>query len=108
MPERSEPIRFEGRLRRLEWDEAKRQSNLLKHGIDFQQLEATLTNTYVLDFDADHSETEDRWRLLGLIRDRVAAVTIRIDIDSVRIISARFANDEETAAYFDRCFGRLR
>ncbi len=101
----SPTVWFDGRWRRLEWDERKRRSNLAKHGIDFAALTATFANTYILEFDESHSKTEDRWRLSGLLRNNVVVVIIRIDQLALRIISARYANDEETQSYFEQCFG---
>ncbi len=80
-----------------EWDEAKRQANIAKHGIDFQTIE---------DFDWDTSLRKEVIRggkarvfELGFIGDRLYAVVYTEREENIRIISIRKANDREFNHY---------
>jgi uncharacterized DUF497 family protein len=87
-------------MQQLEWDEAKRQSNLNKHGIDFRDLGP------VFD-DAGRIEVEDRRRdygeprrvLFGSLHERLLHVTYAVRGSAHRIISARKANLREQRFY---------
>ncbi len=90
---------------RFEWDEAKNQANIRKHGIDFRQAAYVFSDPFALSIpDDDHSEMEERWLLLGKnLSNQVLLVvhTFRYD-DVIRIISARKATATETATYVKR------
>ncbi len=90
---------------RFEWDEAKNQANIRKHGIDFRQAAYVFADLFALSIpDDDHSEMEERWLLLGKnLSNQVLLVvhTFRYD-DVIRIISARKATATETATYVKR------
>jgi uncharacterized protein len=89
------------------WDEAKRRRNLRKHGVDFADLPAVFSRPRLIEFDAEHSEDEDRWRLIGLLGSSVVVVIYREHEEEIRIISARHANREETRVYYGNCFGEF-
>jgi uncharacterized DUF497 family protein len=55
----------------FEWDEAKRESNLKKHGIDFLDTQELFAKPYIEDYDSNSPAEEDRWRVIGLIGERV-------------------------------------
>lgn len=90
---------------RFSWTAAKAESNRIKHGVDF----ATATDVFrdplaVTIFDADHSETEDRWVTLGQTEDGLLVVvhTLREtqpDMLDVHVISARRATTKERRQY---------
>lgn len=90
---------------RFEWDEAKNQANIRKHGVDFRQAAYVFADPFALSIpDDDHSEMEERWLLLGKnLSNQVLLVvhTFRYD-DVIRIISARKATATETATYVKR------
>lgn len=51
---------------RFEWDEAKNQANIRKHGIDFAEAVYVFSDPFALSIpDDDHSEHEEPWALLG-------------------------------------------
>jgi len=51
----------------FEWDESKNKANFQKHGISFEEAESVFYDQYALLIaDPDHSETEDRFLLMGL------------------------------------------
>jgi uncharacterized DUF497 family protein len=87
------------------WDENKNQSNIRKHGISFYEAAYVFSDPFALSIpDDDHSETEDRWLLLGKnLNERLLLVihTLRHD-DIIRIISARKATANETKTYTKR------
>ena len=55
----------------FEWEEAKRQANISKHGIDFLDLPKMFEWPILDDYDHRHSGREDRWRAIGLLKGRV-------------------------------------
>lgn len=84
-----------------EWDEAKRQENLRKHGVDFADAIAALEDPLALTRDDPTAVGEIRLVTLGRSDiDRVLYVvwTAR-DPDAIRIISARKASPGEARQY---------
>ena len=58
----------------LEWDEAKRESNLQKHGIDFADLAELFENETATKIDETFDYGEDRLLAFGLLKGEVVAV----------------------------------
>ena len=92
----------------FEWDAAKAQSNLAKHGIALEQAATVLTDPLALTvFDAEHSTDEERWFTLGMSQEgKLLAlshtfVTTAPDQARVRLISAREATRNERRQYTD-------
>lgn len=88
---------------RFEWDENKNKINIKKHKVSFEEAETVFydENALVIS-DPDHSETEDRFIILGLSaspRLLVVCHCYREPEDTVRIISARKATKNETKSY---------
>ena len=90
----------------FEWDPAKAQANLAKHGVSFAQAATVLADPLALTvFDAEHSQSEERWFTLGLSsQGRLLAVAhtytvTGTDSARVRIISAREATRSERQQY---------
>ncbi|NEQ95193.1 MAG: BrnT family toxin [Cyanothece sp. SIO2G6] len=84
------------------WDEAKNLSNQQKHNVDFAEAKTVFQDDYArLIFDPDHSDTEDRFILLGLsARFRLLIVChCYREGETIRIISARRANKFEKRQY---------
>ena len=53
----------------FEWDENKNQINQRKHGISFEEAQAVFEDEHAILFDdPDHSESEERFLLIGLDR----------------------------------------
>ena len=88
----------------FEWDEEKREANLVKHGVDFLDLAALFDGPTleIIDDRRDYGET--RINCLGEIEGRVFIVTYtwRGQGKSIcrRIISARKADDREQRTYY--------
>jgi uncharacterized DUF497 family protein len=82
------------------WDEAKRRSNLRKHGIDFVGSEAVFAGAIVTILDDRFDYGEQRFVTFGLLDGRVVAVTHTEDAEVIRIISVRKATKNEESSYF--------
>lgn len=51
----------------IRWDEAKERANRRKHGISFREAATAFADEHALVMpDPDHSQSEDRFLLLGL------------------------------------------
>ncbi len=88
------------RFMRFEWDEIKRESNILKHGFDFIDVEGIFDGETVTILDNRSNYKEERFITLGLLEGRVVVI-IHTEIDDViRIISARKATKNEEISYF--------
>ncbi len=81
----------------FEWDELKREANLSKHGIDFEDARVAMAEPHlVLPADRPH---EERWIALVKVNVRLVAVVYTIRGRACRIISARIARRNERKAY---------
>jgi uncharacterized DUF497 family protein len=81
-----------------EWDEAKARSNLLKHGVTFEEAKTVFTDDQAL-YLADASDAE-RFIAIGTsVRGRGLFVVHVERGTRERIISARKANAQEIRAY---------
>lgn len=91
---------------RFEWDPNKAAGNVRKHGVSFEEASTVFDDIDALRiYDPDHSETEDRFILMGLsarLRILVVCHCYREDDETVRIISARKATARESEEYIRR------
>jgi uncharacterized DUF497 family protein len=85
---------------RFEWDEAKRRSNLLKHGFDFVGIEEAFEGNTVTILDDRFDYGEERFVTLGLLNERVVVIVHTETHDTIRIISVRKATRNEKIGYF--------
>jgi uncharacterized DUF497 family protein len=83
-----------------EWDEAKRRSNLEKHGLDFRDAWLVYENPEKLTY-ISHRGEESRWMDLAmvLIHGRLLVLIYTMRGKKVRIISFRPASREERDHY---------
>lgn len=82
------------------WDEAKRQANLDKHGLDFIDAAMVLESPYRLDVASVRSG-ERRMQSFAYVFDVLAVLTV-VHVareDALRIVSFRPASEEERSAY---------
>lgn len=81
----------------FEWDEAKAEGNLRKHGVSFPEAATTFVDTLAAIFpDPDHSDEEVREILVGHSeRNRLLVVSFTERGANIRIISARVASAGE-------------
>jgi len=88
------------------WDSRKASINLKKHNVSFEEAKTVFDDSEALLLpDPDHSETEDRFILLGLsssLRLLIVCHCYRENDDIIRIISARKATKNETTTYLRR------
>ena len=91
---------------RFEWDTRKAAANLKKHRVSFDEAQTVFLDEEALVIeDPDHSETEDRFILLGLsagLRVLFVCHCVRESGSLIRIISARRANRSEQEQYRER------
>lgn len=89
----------------FDWDSRKDKSNTKKHGVSFEDAKAAFYDeTAIIFHDPDHSAEEERYILLGLsIRAGVLVVChcVREEDSVIRIISARRADKQEEADYWE-------
>jgi uncharacterized DUF497 family protein len=82
----------------FEWDEAKRQGNLDKHGLDFRLARRLFDGRPIVTTRSSYRE-EDRFLTTGAIDDLfVTAVWTRRG-EAIRLISLRRARDAERRAH---------
>ncbi len=81
----------------FEWDESKRQSNLAKHGVDFQDALRIFGGPVFEKANRGHGE--DRVLAIGVIEEVEIVVVYVIRGDRRRIISARRAHRDERQDY---------
>ena len=86
----------------FEWDEEKRQANLVKRGIDFRQMPELFDGPTVEAVYDRMNYDETRINALGEIDGRVYAVAYTWRGANRRIISARKANEREQRPYYAR------
>jgi len=81
------------------WDERKRHSNVVKHGIDFQDAIEVFSDPDALSIKSRAEHEEDRHLIVGRCKGRVIAVIFTWRGDTIRVISARIARREERQRY---------
>lgn len=84
---------------RFEWDEAKRRSNIQKHGIDFVGIEKAFAGATVTVLDDRFDYGEPRFFTLALLSGRVVVIAHTETQEAIRIISVRKATKNEEASY---------
>lgn len=83
----------------ISYDEAKRLSNIEKHGIDFVGAETVFTNFHITQEDCRETYSETRFVTIGVLNGIVVvAHTPRNDCD--HIISIRKAEKHEQKYYW--------
>ena len=83
------------------WDPTKAAENLQKHGVDFREAATVFDDPLSTTFpDADHSEGEQRFLILGTSAlGRILVVSHTDTGDTIRIISARATTRRERRFY---------
>jgi len=86
---------------KFEWDRVKNAKNTSKHGIDFNTAKGLWDDKNRIEIHAPHP-VENRWIIIGRIKDRLwtAIYTMRAEI--IRIISVRRSREKEAALYEDQ------
>lgn len=88
---------------KFEWDENKNQSNIEKHGINFEEAtQAFNDKDYIKKFDRVVG-TEKRTHIIGKILNVVVALVVYTERNNnIRIISARRASKKERGLYYGK------
>lgn len=93
-------LRVYNKVMRYLWDEAKRQANLRKHGLDFADVERVFDSPLVLieDHRADYGEQ----RMIGIgMLDFLVVLVVHVESpEEIRIISMRKADNDETDLFY--------
>ena len=85
----------------FEWDQAKAESNLRKHGISFSAATRVFDDAWAIERpDARNDYGEDRFILIGEASGEVLVVVFTERVEGLRIISARRASKNERVQYY--------
>ena len=89
---------------RFEWDETKAESNLRKHGIDFDDAIEVFYDPHAVCEQDCVVDGELRWQTIGIVGDVVVlqvahTVSEQNDDEVIRIISSRRATRKERRRY---------
>ena len=86
---------------KFEWDEQKAASNIVKHGVSFDEAVSVFGDVIALTFaDTEHAEVEERSRTYGISsKGRLLVVVHTERRNGIRIISARKATRYEKSIY---------
>jgi len=82
----------------FEFDEAKSQANLDKHGIDFVAAQGLWQDPYLLEIRAK-SEDEQRFLLIGKIGEKYWSAVVTYRDARIRLISVRRSRKKEVELY---------
>lgn len=84
----------------FEWDEAKNEINIRKHGIDFADIKDMFNHPMLTLLDNREDYGEERWISVGWIQQLIGVVVyVERHEDTIRIISARKATKHEVRRY---------
>ena len=85
----------------FEWNIAKSEENLKKHGVSFTEAELAFEDFYAIEeFDNEHSTAEEsRYKMLALASAKILVVVYTMREENFRIISAREAEKYERELY---------
>lgn len=83
------------------WDRKKAASNRRKHGVSFEEATTVFADPLArIEWDADHSEIEERELILGKsVSGRLLVVSFVQRGSAIRMISARLATRRERHAH---------
>lgn len=90
----------------FEWDDAKAEGNLAKHGVDFMDAMTVLLDPLMMTrFDDAHDDDEDRWVSVGRAGSGQLLLVVHTfgatgpNTALVRLVSARLATRREREQY---------
>ena len=85
----------------FEWNDAKAQSNLAKHGVGFEAAYRVFGDAFALDrLDSEIEPCEMRYLITGMVNGVLLTVVYTERGDRIRIISARKATRHEQREYY--------
>jgi len=83
-----------------EWDEAKKLTNIQKHGIDFVEIDTVFAGQTVTILDSRFDYGEARFITVGLLKGNAVVIAHTETDEVIRIISVRKATKNEEIRYF--------
>jgi len=84
------------RLLKYTWDTEKRESNLLKHGLDFVLAEQIINAPEMLDLiDDRYDYGEERHIAYAVVNGERLCLCYTLREDEIRVISLRHAHEKE-------------
>ena len=86
---------------RFVWSDAKRDSNLAKHGLDFADVELVFDGAILTVEDTRFWYGEKRYITLGLLHHTPVYIAHTEYAEEIRIISFRNATRREARIYFE-------
>ena len=97
-------IEFELGDLKFVWDSEKAEINLKKHKIKFEDAVYVFFDDNRIDeFDELHSDDEDRYKIIGKV-EKILVVIYTERKENFRIISARRADKDEEADYYEQFY----
>jgi len=84
------------------WDENKRQINLEKHGLDFENADSVLNSRYRLDVNVIRND-EMRTQSFSYVMNKLAVLSlVHLERENLtRIVSFRYASKTESEVYYE-------
>jgi uncharacterized DUF497 family protein len=92
---------------RFEWDDGKSRSNLLKHGIDFEEAKNLWLDENRIQIRAPYP-VENRGILISKYKGKLWTAIFTMRSDATRIISVRCARRKEAKLYEKETSGEKR
>ncbi|MEW6366873.1 MAG: BrnT family toxin [Acidobacteriota bacterium] len=87
---------------RFEWDQAKNEQNIEKHGLDFADAPEAFRGPLLVGLDTREDYGEDRWIGIGTLQRRPIVVVLVFTErapDIIRVIPLRKATRDEKERY---------
>ena len=86
----------------FEWDEHKNQTNIAKHGIDFNDAKNVFLDPHRIErVESRQDYGEIRFQTIGMVGGRLLFVVYTYRDENTRIISARRAERHERRKYHE-------
>jgi len=85
---------------RYTWHEPKRQSTLVRRGLDFALAEQVFAGPTFTFEDDRRDYGEERWVTLGMLRGKVVVIVHTETEDEIHVISMREAERDEKHIFF--------
>lgn len=90
---------------KFDWDERKRELNIVKHGLDFSWTADIFADEYAIDFFDERNSTLREYRFMKVVLSRIevlfVAYTVFKEAGIYRIISLRRATKREEELYWE-------
>jgi uncharacterized protein len=87
----------------FEWDDSKAENNWLKHGVRFESAKDVFDDDFAIEeIDESQRYNEDRFIIIGMVANRLIHVAYTFRNYRYRIISARFADTQESRLYYGK------